>query len=158
MADEYRVMAIKAVLGGGTTFVLAQNAADPLLLTSTSAQVQAAALAGFLSGGKMVFETEGKTSVVRRVAPFATGTGYIGDLSKYRVARLATQRGPDGADHLEVFLTPTNDSNEIAYNVFDPLLQQLLLAAFLHHAPGMDVGLDVVLEDKNLVGVSLGRY
>jgi hypothetical protein len=73
------------------------------------------------------------------------------------LSAVATQRGPEGVDHLEVFVvTPPNSSEETAFNVFDPFLQQLLMAAFQFQGlPPDEVGLDLKIDGNDLVGVQL---
>jgi hypothetical protein len=153
VANTYKVEAIRAAAGGYATFVLENQAA----LCSTSAVVQAALLGAFLTGGKVDVETEEETTFVKRINAFEAGKGPSPYPSEYLVNRVATQRGPDGVDHLEAFLMKPNDTADTAYNVFDPLFQQLLLAAFTHPRGSAHLGLRVDIRDKEIVGVALGK-
>ncbi len=104
-----------------------------------------------LSGANPVtVELEPGSNVVKRVDAYAIGQQpglFYGD---YTVSRIATQRGLDGTgEHLEAFLMKGN--TETAYNVFEPLLQELLIAAF-----GAKVKIDVQLDGAEIATVHLG--
>ncbi len=164
MAPTCRVLAIRAAAGGHATIVVEEedqkNQKNELVLSSTSAVVQRVVLGAFLVGGSVVLEPEAGTSFVRRVDPFKAGNGPPPYASAFLVSRVATQRGPDGVDHLEVFLRKENNPNETAFNVYDPLFQQLLMAA-LEYRRGptlsLDIGLSIVVEASEIVGVGLGK-
>lgn len=162
MEKGFSVTAIETVVGEDSKFELAKNSPDRLQLTSTSAVVQAAMLAAFLVDGAVNPETEGNTGMIKRVPAFESGPGqnhqYAG---KYRVNRIATQRNPDtGAEYLEVFLVDGNDA-ELFCKVDDPLLSQLLVAAFVFRdtSPGHKLLLYARIQNnnRNLIGVRLGE-
>ena len=156
MPSTYRVIAMQAIVGGSCTFVLADSPTDHVTYASTSTVVLAALLGAFFVGASVQLETESTTNVIRRVDPFETGGGAGNTPGEYRVARVATARTVDGIDHLEVFLTRGTDPQQTAYNVFDPSLQQLLMAAFQHQTPGQALGLHVLFENSEIAAVSLG--
>ena len=68
--NEYEVVGIEAVVGGGMTFVLARDPVNQLTLHSTSTVVQAAMLCAFFVGARVEPQLEVNTKVVRRVMAF----------------------------------------------------------------------------------------
>jgi hypothetical protein len=105
------------------------------------------------------------TKVIKRVNFF-----YLGDYAPttnrfygdYTVSRIATQRNASGTDeHLEVALKKIGDDNEFgsAYNVYDPLLQQLLIAAFTWTTDPVKkpLPIDVQFGDNQITTVTLGE-
>jgi hypothetical protein len=127
-----RIVAIGASVGGPSVFVI-EDATEKVIHTRSSrAVIQRALLPVLLTGAHPVnVELEPGSSVIKRVDAFALPTtpGPVAFDGDYVVSRIATQRQLDGTgEHLEVFLKKNNV--ETAYNVYDPLLQQLLIAAF----------------------------
>lgn len=157
-----QVMAIGATVGGPSTFVIApMNAIDRERAISSSALIQDALIPALLTGARPVqLELVTGSNVVKRVPAYALGTGSGGRFyGNYNVSRIATQRKPDGTDeHLEVFLVENGQPPEKTYNVYDPLLQQLLIAAFKSkdHA-GEPLRVDVQFQDDEIVTVHLGE-
>lgn len=161
MSENYFVTGIEAVVGGGSTFALRKDTAERLVLTSTSVVVQAAMLGAYLTGGEVAPEQETDTSVIRRVPAFERGAGiYEYQPGKYQVSRIATQRDGNGTgvDHLEAFLLD-EQQQEKAYNIYDPLLGQLIMAAFsFRGSPPQDyLPLYIGTYNVNLVSVRLGE-
>lgn len=161
MGKRFRVTAIETVVGEGSKFELAENSPDRIRLTSTSAVVQAAMLAAFLVDRAVELETEDDEVTIKRVYAFESGPGqnhqYRG---KYRVNRIATQRkSKTGAEYLEAFLVHGNDA-ELFFKVDDPLLSQLLVAAFAFRdaSPGHKLLLYARTQNNtDLIGVRLGE-
>ena len=161
--DEPSVVAISATLGGPITFVIAsRDPPDRELVVSASLVIQNALLPALLSGAKPVqLDLVPETNVIKRVNAFALGAlpanGFSGD---YNVSRIATQCKPDGTDeHLEVFLKKIGDNEEKAYNVDDPFLRQILIAAFrsIGPPPGLPLRVDVQFDGDEIVTVTLGE-
>jgi hypothetical protein len=101
------------------------------------------------------------SNVVQRVQAFSLGelpaVAVFGD---YRVSRIATQRMPNGQDeHLEVFVTKRGEKEEKAYNVYDPMLQALLIAAFQANdkKPGQKWYVDLQFDGNEIVTATLGE-
>jgi len=159
MADAFRVVTVEAFVGGASEFVVSQPSSDSLILSSTSLVVQEALLGAFLTEGLVKVELEGTTTVIRRVNLFEAGPGRLFPPSTLRVSRVATQRGPSGLDHLEVCLVSGDNPEETQYNVYDPMLQRLLMAAFQHRSlPGFGtIPIFVRAEGEKLVSVRLGE-
>jgi hypothetical protein len=157
--DQYSVRAITATVGGPSTFWLAQDPGNPVLVLSFSALVQRLLLEAFFTAANVEVELVPGSSVVRRVLPFEAGNKPAPSSEhKYRVSRLATQRMSNGQDeHLEVFLVKGQDP-EKAYNVYDQLLQQVLESAFGHsaHFP-IDVLLGVEFDGNDIATLRLGE-
>jgi hypothetical protein len=165
--DEPSVMAIIATIGGPSTFVIgSRNSPDRERVVSASLLIQNALLPALLSGAKPVIVLMPGTTVIRRVQFFALGTDpllpdrFSGD---YIVSRIATPPAvkADQADHLEVALKKIGDTEETAFNIFDPFLQQILIAAFRSlvppFVPGQSLPVDVQIEDAEVVTVTLGE-
>jgi len=160
MGSHLRVMAIEAVAGGEAKFVVSDGSPARRVFTSTSEVVEAVVLGAFLTGAELELETQGGTAVVKRVLPIAPGSPSPGyPIGGYSLRRIATQRDPNGSDHLEVFVTTGVGSQETAYNVFDSLLQQLFVAVFhrLQVPTELGIALKLLLDGDRLVGVRLGE-
>jgi len=159
--DEPYVTAVSVTLGRPTTFVLApRNSPDRERVVSSSLIIENALLQALLSGAKPVLLDLESGNVVRRVQFFALGDGpRIPFDGGHIVSRIATQRGPDGtADHLEVALKKIGDKEETAFNIFNPLLQQVLIAAF--RSPPVDLRylpVAVQIDGTDIVSVTLGE-
>lgn len=138
-----RVVGISATAGGPSTFVmLPENAPKRELVTSNSVIVQGVLIPALLSEAGVTYELVPGSNSIKRVQPYEVKdkSPIRLDGGRYYVSRIATQRNPEtGQDHLEVFLkeNKTPPVDEKAYNVRDPMLQQLLLAVFLpqEHGP-----------------------
>lgn len=159
--NNYEIMSIEASPGKESVFVLAQSTPDRLTLYSRSEIVQRTMLEAFLTGAMPVVEVEDHTTTIKRVEAFAPGSRMRRHPYpvKYIVRRIATQRNPNtGEDHLEAFLSLANSQDQKAFNVTDPFLIQLLVAAFEHgdqHPP--DFPLDVTIEGDEITGVHIGE-
>ncbi len=117
---------ITAEVGQPTTFVF--DGAKQKYYTS-STLVQRALLSAFFKRAKVEIDLVDNSNEIKRVHPFDPGNPQPGPAGPDRVTRIATQRNSDGSDHLEVFLVHGEDA-ERAFNVFDPLLQQLFASAY----------------------------
>lgn len=160
--------AISATVGGSSTFVIDKGDGPDHLecYTSSSALIQLALIPALLTGADPVqIDTEATTRVIKRVHPYSRGTRppypFVGN---YWVSRIATQRGPDGTnEHLEVFLKHKVTGDQTNYNVYEPSLQQLLIAAFGFSAnnpdrpePGGLAYIDVQFDGSDIAAVTLG--
>jgi hypothetical protein len=155
MTDPMKVFAIEAAVHNGSAFVLRKDN-DLRVVASASEVIQRALIDAFLTRAEVKVETVGKTWI-KRVEPFAAGTGgAIVSPGPYVVSRLATQRGADGMDHLEAFLMKQGDAKDQAYNIYDPLLQQIFTAAFLRLQP-TNLGLYVEFDGDEVVAVRIGE-
>jgi hypothetical protein len=129
-------------------------------VVSSSLLILEALLPALISGAQPVeVELVPGTIVINRVTPFAPGPGpaVVFD-GEYTVSRIATQRKPDGSDeHLEVFLKKKGSQEEKAYNVFDPFLQQILIAAFGMRANPPLILVAVYFDGDEIATVSLGQ-
>jgi hypothetical protein len=166
--DEPSVKAIIATIGGPSTFVIApRDSPDRERVVSSSLLIQNALLPALLSGAKPVrLDLVPGTTVIRRVQFFALGTDplrfdlFSGD---HIVSRIATPPvvKADQADHLEVALKKIGDTEETAFNIFDPFLQQILIAAFRlpgpPFPPGQSLPVDVQFDEDEIVTVTLGE-
>jgi len=167
--DEPSVKAIIATIGGPSTFVIApRDSPDRERVVSSCLLIQNALLPALLSGAKPVrLDLVPGTTVIRRVQFFALGTDplpfdlFSGD---HIVSRIATPPvvKADQADHLEVALKKIGDTEETAFNIFDPFLQQILIAAFRSIGlpplpPGQSLPVDVQIEGTEIVTVTLGE-
>lgn len=156
MAEPLQVRAIEAVVGGGFTVVLARSAAERAAYSSTSPVILAVLIGAFTTAAKVEVETVGQSMVIQRVPAFEAGDAspvpYPGD---YIVSRVATQREATGTDRLEVFLSKPGDGNEVQYNAYDPLVQQVLMAAFTKGShPTGRVPLYVQYDDDKVIVVA----
>jgi hypothetical protein len=159
--DEPGIVTVSATVGGPSTFVISGKAGPGERAVSSSLVIQNTLLPALLSGAKPVqLDMEPGTNVIKRVNPFMLGKDppplFYGD---YNVSRVATQRKPDGTgEHLEVFLKKINGSDEKTYNVYDPFLQQLLIAAFRSADGGATklLPVDVQFDGNEIVTVTLG--
>jgi hypothetical protein len=156
--NKTRVVAITATRGGPSAFAIdSGNRIERVV--SSSVLILETLLPALLSGASPVnVELVLDTIVINRVTPFALGNGPEVPLEgEYTVSRIATQRKPDGTDeHLEAFLKK-NDPEEKAYNVYDPFLQHILIAAFGIGRNGTIVPrVDVKFDGDEIVTVTLG--
>jgi hypothetical protein len=91
--------------------------------------IQKVLLSAFFKEAKVEIDLVENSDEIKRVHPFDPGNPRPGPGGPDRVTRIATQRNIDGNDHLEIFLVRGEDPVQ-AFNVFDPLLQQLLTSAY----------------------------
>lgn len=159
-SSEPVVRVISATSGGSSTFMIAPlNSPDRERIVSSSTLIQNILLTALLSGAEPVkVEFVLPSNEIARVYPFALGHSpkviFYGD---YNVSRIATQRKPNGTDeHLEVFLKKVGASEEKAYNVYDPFLQQLLIAAFSSKGP-VPLRVDAQFDGNKIFTVTLGE-
>jgi hypothetical protein len=157
-----KVVAISASVGGPATIVIQpRNAPDRERVTTSRLVIVQSLVPALLTGARPVNidRVEG-SNVVRRVQAYSLGVGLakvvFGD---YRVSRIATQRMPNGEDeHLEVFVTKRGEKEEKAYNVYDPMLQALLIAAFQANEKNLpEWSVDLQLDGNDIVTVTLGE-
>ncbi len=157
-AHTGRVWAIGASVGGPSTVVLLEAGEKQTHVRTSRALIQQALLPALMTGAKTVtVDLEPGSSVIQRVEAYAIahppmpGPFY----GEYYVSRIATQRKEDGtAEHLEVFLKK-NDV-ETTYNIYEPLLQQLFIAAF--QGGRIPVKVDVTFDVANNIStVHLGE-
>jgi len=164
MAEEFVVKTIRATVGGPSTFlVTSEKAGKREQIVSSSAIIQNALLPALLSGAKLdqLVLVPG-SNVIARVYAFELVEGpapiFYGG---YEVTRIATQRKPNGTDeHLEAFLKKIDEKEEKTYNVYDPLLQQILIAAFsakTYMKPPNVPRVDVQLDGDEIVTVTFGE-
>ena len=156
MADSYVVVGVRAVTGAATRFEL-YSPSRSQVVTTDSVVVHFALVTAYMVGADIEVELEDPpSSVVHRVFAFAAASEPRRCHGHLRVMRIATQR-VKGVDHLEVFLAEIGDDKETAYNVYEPLMQQLLAAVFQYReTPTCRLGLDVQTRDGEIIEVSLG--
>lgn len=155
-ADD-TVITIRATLGGPTTFVLAGPTRERVV--SSSVVIQSALVPALFTAAKVKLDLQPDSNVIKRVNPFELGkTPAASFYGTYNVTRIATQRN-SAEEHLEVFLKKIGAQNDKAYNVYDPLLQHLLLAAFRSRtAPGDKLlPIDVQFDGDDIVSVTVGE-
>jgi hypothetical protein len=160
--DDPQVVTISATAGGPTTFVIAPK--DPSgrqRVVSTSLLIQRTLVPALVTGSRPVnVDLVPGSNVIRRVQAFGLGKLIPNYQGEYEVSRIATQRKPDGTDHLEVFLSKVGGQEETAYNVNDPFLQQLLIAAFRKPdttGTAERVPVDVQFDGAEIATVTLGE-
>jgi hypothetical protein len=157
--DPCSVKAITVATGGPSTFVLKNETSGYELSMSSNLLIQQLLLDAYFTGASVSIEYVSGTKVVRRVLPFEVGNGPdVFPPNKYRVSRLATQRMPNGRDeHLEVFLVD-GEQPEKPYNIYDPFLQQMLVAAFAQIRVNKDAAsLDVQFDGEDIGALRLGE-
>lgn len=156
--DTFVVRGISATVEYPSTFLLGRYDAEPISVTSRSALIQRVLLEAFFTGAEVPIEFVQDSTLIKRVEPFYAGQNAPPPYPrKYRVSRLATQKGSDGSDeHLEAFLLKNGDEFDKAYNVYDQLLQQVLEAAFGRVYPPEDFVLDVEFDGEEIKSVALG--
>ena len=131
MTNVVSVLAIETVAGKGSTFRVIDQDGKRHEYISTSAAVQAALLAAFVTDSPVSLVIDSGPFEITRVEAFTSTGGYPRNLEgRYRVDRIATQRDSSGVDHLEVFLVDRRQGTERTFNILDPLLIQLLSTAF----------------------------
>ncbi len=127
------VTEISVTVGGECIFALDQQNES---VVSTSRLIQGVLTAACLTNSPVTIERVGKTSVVQRIDAFSKGPKKTGDSSSKEphLSRIATQKMFDGREeHLEVFLLKGADEKQ--YLIYDPSLQQLILAGFIASEP-----------------------
>jgi hypothetical protein len=151
-----RVALITAELGKPSTLVLESSAQT---FFTSSLLIQRVLLSAFLARAAVEIDLVDGSKEIKRVHPFDPGGEQVPHPPQPdRVSRIATQRKADGKDHLEVFLIRSQGSEQ-AFNVFDPLLQQLLTTAFDGTRPGQGPSLQVTLDGsgKEIEAARLGQ-
>lgn len=153
-----RVMAVTAVLGEPSTFVLESNDGSRLVAVSSSLLIQRLLLSAFLTQADVAIDLVPGSLVIKRINAFEAGKGLnFFPENEYYVARCATQRNLGVKDeHLEVFLVRGKDP-EKAYNIYDPSLQQVFEAAFGRPGPATKVRLNVEFEGEQITTVRIGE-
>ena len=140
---------------------LVGSATSAKRLVSRSPIIQSALITALLSGAPVTIQlVENSNDEIERVEAFR-----IGDKSKvkfqgeYSVSRIATQRkAGTQVDHLEAFIKKASEKFEIPCNVFNPLVQQLLVAAFAAgKGQPLPLRIDVELADKTIKAVTFGE-
>jgi hypothetical protein len=131
-----RVLSITAVLGEPATYVLEDKAGLRTVAVSSSLLIQRLLLAAYLTGADVTVELVPGSAVIKRINAFEAGGGLNSfPRYEYSVSRVATQRNVGSDDErLEVFLVK-DKKPEVAYNIYDPLLQQVFEAAFAKVSP-----------------------
>jgi hypothetical protein len=154
------VYTISAIAGGPTTFVVTlKDSPTRVQAVSSSLIIEDALLPALLSGAKVNVDLVPGLHVIQRVNAFAPGKGpapgaFDGD---YVVSRIATQRKADGTgEHLEAFVKKDGSDDEKQYNVYDPFVQHILIAAV--QPEGTEPRrVDLRFDDKDIVAVTLGQ-
>lgn len=162
MQDEPRVVAICASVGGPATIVIApREGTDRERLTTSRRVVLESLLPALVSGAKSVnIDKVQGSNTIQRVQAFSLGKGDFLAYGEYRIARIATQRMTNGeSEHLEVFVTKLGDDVEKTYNVYDPMLQTLLIAAFHANSKSLPTPrpVDLTFDGDEIVTVTLGE-
>src|SRR5262245_2345171 len=152
-----QVKSITAVNGNASVFVLEKMGRSSQRVSSWSVVIDRALLSAFLTEAQVVVELVDGTQEIKRVQPFEPGKGpSLRPAGPYRVERIATQRNAEGLDHLEVFLA--KDQSPLgAFNVTDPLLQQLFTTAFDATRSDRGPKLDVTLSGTEVESARLGQ-
>ena len=151
-----QVKSITAINGEPSVFVL-ESMGRTQRVFSSSTVIDRALLSAFLTEAQVVVEVVDGTEEIKRVEPFEPGKGpHLRPAEPYRVERIATQRNADGVDHLEVFLA-REQSPLGAFNVADPLLQQLFATAFDATRSNQGPELDVTLKGTEIERARLGE-
>jgi hypothetical protein len=154
---ESRVVTISATLGGPSTFAI-DSEERIVNVVSSSILILDTLLPALTTGAKSgKVELVPGTNVIKRVNPYAVGSRpsvrFAGD---YTVSRMATQRKPNGSDeHLEVFVKM--NQSEKAFNVYDPFLQHILIAAFGIQSSPDGALIDIELDGEEIAKVMLGQ-
>ncbi len=132
--------------------------------TTSNLLIEAAFLPALLTGATVdQVITVAHTNELQRVYAYGSGKKPLVKFAgNYVVSRIATQRRDDGTDeHLEVFLVPSLGGKETQFNVHDPLIQQVFLAAFSAKLPSVPaptpVPVEVAHEDVEVIAVRLGE-
>jgi hypothetical protein len=156
-ATPVQVASITAVAGGPSTFALTGGGTGENVVSSYSQVVQRALVSAFLTNASVLVELVPGSNVIKRVDPFEPGRNRRGPPGgDYVVSRIGTQRNASGDEHLEVFLIKNRDP-ERAFNVYDPLLQQLFHAVFGADRQPPEFGeLYVELDGAEIATVRLG--
>jgi hypothetical protein len=160
MSNVVSVLAIETTTGKGSTFRVVDQDGKRHEFISTSAAVQAALLAAFVTESLVPLVVEEGTYVITRVEAFESARMLPRHLEgRYRVDRLATQR-VDGIDHLEVFLVDLRQGTERTFNIVDPLLSQLFATAFafMGEPPDLEpLPVNATIEGDQLVSARIRR-
>jgi hypothetical protein len=153
-----RVIAVTAVLGEPSTFVLEGNDGSRFVAVSSSPLVQRLLLTGFLTEAYVAVDLVPGSSIIKRINAFEAGKGLnFFPENEYSVSRCATQRNLGAQDeHLEVFLVHGKDP-EKAYNIYDQFLQQVFEAAFSRPRSATKVQLHVEFEGERIIAVRMGE-
>ena len=158
--DTVRAIRASANPDEPSTFLLG-SATSPKRLISRSPIIQSALLTALLSGAPVTIQlVENSNDDIERVEAFKIGekskAKFQGD---YYVSRIATQRkAGTQVDHLEAFIKKAGDKFETPCNVFNPLVQQVLVAAFAAgKGQPLPVKIDVELSDKTIKAVTMGE-
>ena len=129
---------IVANKNGKDTFYIPQDSVKMIVLVSSKLDVQSLMTIAFFREAIIDYDlVQNSTEIIQRVKPFDACVEvplpfpYQG---KYRVSRLATQRNPEGIEHLEVFILSEEDdfNSEMAYNVIESNMKQLLEYIFMN--------------------------
>jgi hypothetical protein len=129
-------------------------------LLSSSLIVQSALVTALLSCAPVTVRLkEGSNEEIERVEAFGVGgTSNFALQGEYYVSRIATQRNAiTKTDHLEVFVKKGNGKEE-PYNVYNLLMQQVLVAAFAASKGPIRPMIDIRLADAQTIRtVTLGQ-
>ena len=157
-----RIMGVTAVVGGPVTIkVMPRNSPDREIWMTSSPRVVEALLPAVASHATVEVEFFVGSKTVKRVLPYSLPRVADHHLpGEYCLSRIATQRGPEGSEHLEVFLRKRQGDEE-TFNIFDPILR----AVFLHlaerhcnYGPGEAMEFVIGIEnEKTVVSVGLGE-
>ncbi|MFO0976427.1 MAG: hypothetical protein U0996_08520 [Planctomycetaceae bacterium] len=160
--SQYAIISISVSIGRPATFVVRSSEESELerFTTSRLLILQTLIPALFNRDTTVKLDKVEGSNVIQRVQAFSIGTDSSRRSGLFMVTRIATQRKPNGEDeHLEVFVTKDGEDGEKAYNVFDPMLQTLLIAAFCQPSsnsrPDSPVHLDFY--DGEIATVTLGQ-
>jgi len=145
---------VTAEVGQPTTFVFDGSGQK---YYSSSTLIQRVLLSAFFKRAKVEIDLVENSNEIQRVHPFDPGNPQPGPAGPDRVSRTATQRNPDGNEHLEVFLV-RGAGGEDQFNVFDPLLQQLFTSVFDATRAGQGPRLRVTLgeDPREIEAADLG--
>ena len=139
MLATSEIFQITASAGRPTVFDFIDASTGSFRAHSASVTIQQVLIVAFLTRTKIEIELVNSGPDIRRVDPFEAAIQLPARIiGQNRISRIATQRNPStGTDHLEDFMIKYPDTQEFAYNVFDPLLKSLVSAmALVQNDPG----------------------
>jgi len=142
-------------------FLVGPDATSSKRLVSSSPIIQSALLTALLSGAPVTVQLEENSpDEIQRVEAFKIGNkSKVKFQGEYYVSRIATQRkGNTKDDHLEVFIKKDGDKFETQKNVFNTLVQQVLVAAFAAgKGQPLPPKVDIKFVNEEIATVTLGE-
>lgn len=141
-----------------------------IIVYTESTIIQSTLLSAFNTNAIFDFElVDAQNCIIKRIYPFESkkyGDDYRFGRGSFSVSRIATQN-TEGFEHLEVFIKDRNDydsnpTKEVAKNIYEPLLQQILQFAFVKarkeysYPKFIDFNIDLDFEDDLIKSVCIG--